>query len=176
MNELDAINIPAYQRKRSIAAKARKKPSYLSALKPPKITKTRRARKAPTRIIHNEENSYSPLLDIPLRSINEGTDNYFTDPIIPEFSKSHCENREMKACGICEGYFEKIEVAVVKVTSAIRKGDTLIFEKQDGLFEQELTSMQINHRDVSLATTGSDIGLKVWQKTTVGGQVYKVIN
>lgn len=169
MDQSNTINIPAYQRKRSIAAKARKKPSYLQPIK------LKKARKLKAKPLQNQDN-YSPLLDIPLRSINEGNDRFFTDPIIPEFKKQHSENREMKACGICEGYFEKIEVAVIKVTSAIRKGNILIFEKHDGLFEQELSSMQINHKDVQLATTGSDIGLKVWQKPTVGGQVYKIIN
>ncbi len=81
----------------------------------------------------------------------------------------------MKTCGICEGYFDNIEVAIVKVTSPIRINDKIIFEKQDGLFEQEVKSMQINRKDVTLATTGSEIGLKVYQQPTVGAPVYKIV-
>ena len=86
------------------------------------------------------------------------------------------KSREMKKCGICEGYFEKIDVAIVKLTSPLREGDQIIFEKPSGLFEQEVNSMQINRKDVRLARTGSDIGLKVSHEPTVGGTVYKVIH
>lgn len=176
MQELNTINIPAYQRKRSIAAKARKKPDYLKTIKVPKKVRSRTL-KSRTKTTNLNNENYSPLLDIPLKSINDGNDNFFTDVVIPDFTKTHSHtSREMKACGICEGYFEKIEVAIIKVTSAIRKGDILIFEKQDGLFEQEINSMQINHKDVQLAVTGSEIGMKVWQKPTVGGPVYKIVN
>lgn len=81
----------------------------------------------------------------------------------------------MQICGICEGYFDKIEVAIIKVTSPFRIGDSIIFEKQDGLFEQEIKSMQLNRKDITLATTGSEIGLKVYQKPIIGSQVYKVM-
>ena len=57
----------------------------------------------------------------------------------------------------------------------IRVGDIIIFEKTDGLFEQKIETMQIDRRDIQLATTGSEIGLKVEIKPVVGSPVYKVI-
>jgi hypothetical protein len=81
----------------------------------------------------------------------------------------------MKTCGICEGYFDNIDVAIIKVTSPIRVDDRLIFEKDEGLFEQSVKSMQINRKDVTLAKSGSDIGIKVEMKPKVGTNVYKVI-
>jgi hypothetical protein len=35
--------------------------------------------------------------------------------------------------------------------------------------------MQINHKDVKLAKSGSDIGLKVVIPPKIGGNVYKVL-
>ncbi len=162
MAEINELNIPAFQRKRSLAAKARRKVGYSSSLK-----KTKRAIK---------KRHEDPITEIPLLSaINHEPD--FSDPIDifkPQTKKSS-NFREMKLCGRCDGYFDNIEVAVITVTSPIRKGDIIIFEKDEGLFEQEITSMQINRKDVSLARSGDDIGLKVFLKPKVGTSVYKVI-
>ncbi|MBI2634505.1 hypothetical protein HYW82_02440 [Candidatus Peregrinibacteria bacterium] len=81
----------------------------------------------------------------------------------------------MKTCGVCEGYFDKIEVAIIKLTGTLKVGERIIFEKIDGLFEQKVESMQINRKDVKRAKAGSDIGLKVAMKPNVGTTVYKVI-
>lgn len=130
MEEPNIFNIPAYQRKRSIAARTRKKTASVLVAKTPKTRAS---------------------------------------------IKTSSEPREMKVCGICDGYFEAIEVAIIKLTSSLREGDIIFLEKQDGLFEQEVKSMQINRKDVSLARAGSDIGLKVLMKPQVGGKVYKLI-
>ncbi|MBD3361009.1 hypothetical protein GF366_04385 [Candidatus Peregrinibacteria bacterium] len=142
MNKIDSSKIPAFQRKRSLAAKARKKPT--------KITRKRTNNKA----IRKTRIDYPEKID----SIQK----------LPEV-------REMKTCGTCDGFFEAINVAVVKVTSPIRTGDRIIFEKENGLFEQTVESMQINRKNITLAKSGSDIGLKVTIKPTVGTLVYKVI-
>ncbi len=159
MDEPNLLNIPAYQRKRSLAAKSRRKPNYLQT-KP----KSRKRTKKQTRL--SPEISIQTVL--PSQEI-------FPDPFLNEVPQKASDLREMKTCGICEGYFDNIEVAIVKVTSPIRINDKIIFEKQDGLFEQEVKSMQINRKDVTLATTGSEIGLKVYQQPTVGAPVYKIM-
>ncbi len=175
MDEPNILNIPAYQRKRSIAARARKKPSYTLAASGSKRTKKPR-KASPRKIIRItdqfEAPGFLPETPVPINSVLASQELFPNDVILP---KRTSEIREMKLCGICEGYFDKIDVAIIKVTSPIRKDDTIIFEKQDGLFEQKVTSMQINRKDVSLATTGSEIGIKVPMKPQVGGSVYKVI-
>jgi hypothetical protein len=160
MDDVNVHNIPAYQRKRSISARARKKPSYLKPAK-----KTRARPKMPT----IEELSIQN--DLPSKSL-------FPDPIIDDEiieSRPINEVREMKICGECDGYFDSINVAIIKVSSALREGDRILFESMDGLFEQTINSMQIDRKDVSLARAGSDIGLKVAFKPKVGTNVYKVI-
>ena len=175
MDEPNILNIPAYQRKRSIAARARKKPSYTltssssKKIKKPKKTSSRKIIRITDQF---EAPGYLPETPVPINNTLPSHE-LFPDNIIS--SKRTSGIREMKLCGICEGYFDKIDVAIIKVTSPIRKDDIIIFEKQDGLFEQKVTSMQINRKDVSLATTGSEIGMKVPMKPQVGGSVYKVI-
>lgn len=153
MDEPNPLNIPAYQRKRSLSAKARRKPKATTARK----KSTARS---------------NDIFTLPVRNSEFPT----TETVLPNIPETKKPNiREMKVCGQCDGYFEKINVAIIKVTSPLRKGDTIIFEKKDGLFEQMIESMQINHKDVSLAKSGSDIGLKVPFEPIVGGNVYKVL-
>ena len=172
MEEPNILNIPAFKRRRSIAARAKKTPNYLKQFQKSKKKKKRVSSKQTTS--YTEPEVYSPFTDIPTKS-QMPSEDFFPESEFVE-SKNKSQNREMKTCGICEGYFDNIEVAIIKVTSPIRKGDILIFEKQDGLFEQEASSIQINRKDISLATTGSEIGLKVIMQPLVGGQVYKLIS
>ncbi|MFC1616072.1 hypothetical protein ACFL21_02940 [Patescibacteria group bacterium] len=157
-NEIDVLNIPAYKRKRSIAAKARKKT---------KIKTTKKARKKTTKAKKTEIFTDIPITStLPEETIFENRLN------VPG---RRPKTREMKICGRCEGYFEKIDVVIVEVTSPIRTDDVLIYETTDGLFEEKIKSMQIDRRDVSLARSGNSIGVKVTMEPKVGGLVYKVL-
>lgn len=169
MKEIDTLNIPAFKRKRSISARARKTPSYNKVIK----KTTTRKRVTRPKFAYEED-----ISDIPVRQQMLEQDDVFPDPLdVNPFttSKNSNETREMKICGTCDGYFDKIEVAVFQLTSPLRQGDTILFETTNGLFEQPVDSMQINRKDVRLARSGSDIGLKVLEIPKVGGTVYKVI-
>jgi len=135
--ELDPYRIPAYQRKRSLAAKSR-------GLKVSSIKANSIIREEFKKTQNTKKQEFNSV-------------------------------REMKICGQCEGYFEKINVAIIKVTSPIRQGDRLIFEKTEGLFEQTLESMQNNNKDITLARSGDNIGTKVIMPPKTGTPVYKVI-
>lgn len=168
MENPDILNIPAFKRRRSISAKARSlSNSYLigTRSKTSKTTKTHRPR---TRKKITVEET---LVDIP---VYEPTPSAELFPDIRN-NRRHSDIREMKLCGTCDGYFDRIDVAVVKLTAPLRVDDTIIFETIEGLFEQQVESMQIDRQDVKLARSGSDIGLKVKLKPKVGGNVYKVI-
>lgn len=162
MNEIDSVNIPAYQRKRSLAAKARK-----STTRTRKKTTTKPKRTTRSRPVKVEEMTIADAIQ----------ENKFENPIdIFKPTRSTAPGaREMKICGRCDGFFDKINVGIIKLTTSLRVGDVIIFEKNDGLFEQEITSMQINRQDVTIAYAGDDIGLKIAMKPKVGTSVYKVI-
>ena len=170
MDQPNQVNVPAFQRKRSISARARKKIDYTSS-RPPKKTRARTG----ARVKKVKIEAIEPLTELPIAGVFP-SENIFTDPLIDDAPKvKNSEIVEMQTCGICEGYFDKIDVAIVRLTQPLRNGDLIIFEKQDGLFQQPVKSMQINRRDVKLARTGSDIGLKVVFKPKVGTLVYKII-
>jgi len=177
MEELNVLNIPAFKRKRSIAAHARKNSSFLPPMHPPlkpaRKTRTQTRTRRKTKI-----ESY--MTDIPINKPTFEQPLIFGEEINP-FERETTETapntsvREMRICGKCEGFFEKINVAVLKLTCSLRRGDKILFETSEGLFEQEISSMQINREDVAIAYVGDDIGLKVELQPKVGGLVYKVI-
>ncbi len=180
MEDQNILNIPAYQRKRSIMAKARRQNFYKDETsKTPKVIKTKKPLQT-TRRIRPKQNSTATYIQDETLSYIPINNSPTIEDLFPEksnltISKNSNDLREMKTCGICEGYFEKIDVAVIRVTSPIRTGDIIIFEKQDGLFEQNIDSMQVDRKNINLAKTGSEIGLKVRLKPIVGTNVYKVI-
>ncbi|MFA7686152.1 MAG: hypothetical protein WCX95_05145 [Candidatus Gracilibacteria bacterium] len=172
MDDLNVLNIPAFQRKRSISAHEKKTASY-TRQRPTKKLRTTRTRRSVSQI---EERSISN----PFRS-SLPSEDLFPSPLIDDVeiietpSIQRSSFREMQICGRCEGFFDKIDVAVIQLTSSIRNGDSIIFETDNGLFEQEISSMQINRQDISVAHAGDDIGLKALSRPKVGGSVYKVI-
>jgi hypothetical protein len=182
MDDLNVLNIPAFQRKRSISAHAKKQASYMRAKSTVRVDKpTARVDKPEkkTRVRRSIPRLEESLIDIPTRQTYPSQD-LFPEPMFgtEEYSQPEAKNstfREMKICGKCEGYFDKIDVAVVLLTSALHVGDSILFETNDGLFEQEVLSMQIDRKDISIARAGSDIGLKVLMPPKVGGLVYKSI-
>lgn len=161
IEEPNILNIPAFQRKKSIAAKAKTQKRQRKQI----VRKKRPKAKSTTTKTNNR------LTDIPIKSYLPIQEN-FEENSIPSTTG---QAREMKTCGRCEGYFDNISVAIIEVTSPIRTEDYLIFETVEGLFEEQIHSMQINKRDITLARSGCSIGVKVSGKPKVGGLIYKVI-
>lgn len=71
-------------------------------------------------------------------------------------------------------YFDKINVAVVDVLAPIKVGDRIKIVGHGQEFEQEVTSIQIEHENIEEAKKGQSIGLKVDQPVKKGDEVYKV--
>ncbi|MBM3205515.1 hypothetical protein FJZ41_01525 [Candidatus Shapirobacteria bacterium] len=71
-------------------------------------------------------------------------------------------------------FYDKIGVAVVKVLSPIKVGDRLKISGHDKEFEQEVTSMQVEHKSINEAKKGDDVGMKVDQPVKDGDEVYKI--
>lgn len=145
--DLEILNIPAYQRIKQIKSTSKQ------TLKPLKNTRQR------------------PELKFEEINILE-TNKIHTDYSENNLKKSTA-TKEYKIAGSVEGYFEKIDVAIIKVTSALKIGDKILIENTDGLFEHRISSMQIERKEVKVARIGSSIGLKISKKPKVGGQIYK---
>jgi putative protease len=71
-------------------------------------------------------------------------------------------------------YFDHISVAVLALTGAISVGDTVRFSGHAGDFEQQVTSLQIQHKEVTSAKKGDDVAIKVIQKVREQDKVYKI--
>lgn len=71
-------------------------------------------------------------------------------------------------------YYTNISVAIVEVSDTIKIGDRIRIQGATSDFEQEVTSMQIEHEQVQEAKPGQVIGLKVDQKVREGDKVFVV--
>jgi translation initiation factor IF-2 len=71
-------------------------------------------------------------------------------------------------------YFAKLEVGVIKLQADINVGDVLHFRGHTTDFEQEITSMQVEHEAVESAAAGTEVAIKVRQRVRTGDEVYLV--
>ena len=79
-----------------------------------------------------------------------------------------------KKVGKVTHYYDKIGVAVIDLTAGLKKGDKIKITKDDEEFEQEVESMQVEHKEVASAKKGDSIGLKIDQEVKRKAEVYKI--
>ena len=80
----------------------------------------------------------------------------------------------MKQIGKVTHYFDKISVAVIELSGVLKAGDTISFQRGgEELFQQEISSMQIDHEAVKKAKKGDDVAIKVDEKVREGVEVFK---
>ena len=211
----DAYKVPAFQRKRSLSAKARRVAAPVTALDRMKagvpFVKKKAVRRSVSRrsvsrrssmiemerrpISGDYDGGYEPVSKSYDRDYDNGYSNReassaFSQPLLSDDSYGEVMSRdsldrdsvssdsglkEMRICGKVSGYLEKIEVAIVDVSASMRAGDRVIFESENGLFEQTVESMQIDRQDVVTAYSGDCIGMKVLAEPKKNGSVYKVV-
>lgn len=80
----------------------------------------------------------------------------------------------MTQVGTVTHYYDKIGVAIVKASKAIKVGDKLRFGDEEGGFDQTADSMQFDHKEISEAKKGQEVGIKVDKKVKEGIPVYSV--
>lgn len=71
-------------------------------------------------------------------------------------------------------YFDKLSVAVVKLSGSLKAGDTVKVVKGENDFTMKVASMQIDHESVKTGKTGDEIAIKLENPTKQGAVVYKV--
>ena len=72
-------------------------------------------------------------------------------------------------------FFPHVKAAVIKLKKgALSQGDTIYLKGHTTDFEQKIKSMQANHKAITSASKGQEIGLKVNSKVRHGDKVYKV--
>lgn len=70
-------------------------------------------------------------------------------------------------------YYDKIEVAVVRLEKVLKVKDKVKFTKGDKSFEQAIESMQLDHKPVTLGKKNEEVAIKVDQIVKSGTEIYK---
>ena len=72
-------------------------------------------------------------------------------------------------------YYDKIGVAVIELNANLASGERIKFVRGgEDLFEQNIDSMQVEHKKLDSAKKGDIVGLKTEQEVREGAEVYKV--
>jgi putative protease len=79
-----------------------------------------------------------------------------------------------KKVGQVTHFYDKISVAIVKLSSTLKVGDTIHFQGNATDFTQAVDSMQYDHQDLPAAKKGQEVGIKVSEKVRDGDQVLLV--
>ena len=77
--------------------------------------------------------------------------------------------------GTVTHYFNRLGVAVLRIRGELQVGEKIHILGHTTDFEQVITSMEIDHKKVSLVKPGDDMALKVRDKVRRGDIVYKVV-
>jgi len=79
-----------------------------------------------------------------------------------------------KKVGKITHYYDKISVAVLDLEAGLKIGDKIKIIKDSEEFEQEVKSIQVDHKEVKSAKKGDSVGMKVDQPVKRKAEVYKV--
>jgi hypothetical protein len=71
-------------------------------------------------------------------------------------------------------FYDKISVAVIMLTDVLRVGDTIHILGRSTDFEQQVTSLQIEHQAVTEVGAGAEAALKVTQRVRPRDAVFKL--
>ena len=77
-----------------------------------------------------------------------------------------------KQVGTVTHWYDKLGVAVVKVTGKLARGASIKVKKGEEEFEDTVASIQIDHKDVDSAKKGADAAIKLTQKAKEGADVF----
>ncbi len=80
----------------------------------------------------------------------------------------------MKPIGQVTHYYDKIGVAIIKLSDVLKIGDKIKLEGGKNEFEQTVDSIEIDRKPVDSAKAGEIVGLKVKEKIREGGLVLKI--
>jgi len=92
---------------------------------------------------------------------------------MPKTSKT--SKKEGKLIGRVVHYFSNIGVAVVKLSTGLSLGDEIrIVGGKNTDFNQEVESMEVDHKKIKKAKAKDEVGLKVKERVRDDYKVYKM--
>ena len=81
--------------------------------------------------------------------------------------------KKQKKIGEITHYFNKIKVAVIKLTDKLEAGEEIRIIGGENDFNQKVQSMEVDSKKIKKAKKGDSIGLKVKEKVRQGYKVFK---
>ena len=72
-------------------------------------------------------------------------------------------------------YFGHVSAGVIALTESLKVGDTIHVKGAHDDFTQTVDSMQVDHKAVTEAKPGDQVGLKVSKKVHPHDKVFKVV-
>lgn len=81
---------------------------------------------------------------------------------------------EEKVIGKVTHYFGKVSAGMLELSDALKVGDKIRIKGSSTDFTQDVTSMQVEHNDITEAKAGDKVGIKVDQKVHEHDMVYKI--
>ena len=81
---------------------------------------------------------------------------------------------EEKHIGEVTHWYDKIQVAVLKLKSVLKVGDKLKIKHGQKSFEHPVDSMQVDHQPVESAKKGDEVAIKLLEKAREGALIYKL--
>jgi translation elongation factor EF-1alpha len=79
-----------------------------------------------------------------------------------------------KKIGTVTHYYTDLSVGTIELGKDLEIGDRIRFEGHTTDFEQEVESMQYDHKSIEKAKKGQEIGIRVEEKVREGDEVYLV--
>jgi len=77
-----------------------------------------------------------------------------------------------KEIGKVNHWYDKAQVAVVKLSGNIKVGDKIKVKKGDSEFEEIVSSMQVDHKAVNSGKKGDEVAIQLSEKTKEGAVIY----
>jgi len=80
----------------------------------------------------------------------------------------------MKPIGKVIHYYGKPGVAIIRLEDTLSIGDRIRLEKGETTFDQQVTSIQKEYKDIEKAEKGDEVGVKIDQKIHDGAIVIRL--
>jgi ribosomal 50S subunit-recycling heat shock protein len=88
-----------------------------------------------------------------------------------DFYRSRPISNGMKEIGKVVHWYDKIGVAVIKLSDSLKEGDKIKVKKGDEEFEDTIASIQLEHETVKAGKAGQQVAVKLSQKAKEGAVV-----
>lgn len=91
----------------------------------------------------------------------------------PKPKKTAKKRAESGVIGKITHYFPHVNAAVVVLKAPLKTGDFIRVKGHTTDFAESVSSMQINHKPITEAKKGDEIGLQVGSRVRAGDKLYK---